>query len=315
MKLLITGCFGNLGRICIDTALAAGHSVRGCDVDSPANRRLARRYRDKIELVLGDIRDPELQTRCIGGVDAILHNAALLPPLTDTRPELAGQINVDASLALIKLAAAQTPAPRLVFPSSVTVFGPATPGETLRRADDPVIASDNYTSHKLAVENALYDRPQPWVILRVGVSVDARTLKTDRASFRKLLSANPDTPLEYVHPKDVAAAMCAAATNTEANHKILLIGGGQPCRTRHADFLGSAFAALGLRFPREIMGDHPYYTHWMDTAQAEALLQFQDHSFQDYQREIQQKLAPLRWLLWPVRPLLEAALPPLLKRV
>lgn len=313
MKILITGAFGNLGLMCVEEALSLGLEVRCFDLDNPANRKKASLYSTRAEIILGDLRDKAIQTTIVQGVDAIIHNASVLPPVTENAPELAQRINVEACQQLIEQAALCPQKPVFVFPSSVTVFGLPQAGEQPRSAQDPVQATDNYTRHKLTIENFLKTCPLPWVVLRVGVSVDTRTLATDRKTFRQLLDVQPQNPFEYVHPKDVARAMCRATQTAEARGKILLIGGGPLCQVTQRDFLNTAFEALGIPLPLSAHGQSPFYTHWMDTAESQRILQFQRHTFADYQNEMAAKLKPFRYLLFPLRWLVRAILPPLLK--
>ena len=117
MKVLITGAFGNLGLMCVSQALEMGYSVRCFDIDSPKTRKLADKitsqFSNDVEVVFGDIRDQQLINTLVKNVDAIIHNAALLPPMTDTHPELAESINVTACIDLINVAEQQSVPPVL----------------------------------------------------------------------------------------------------------------------------------------------------------------------------------------------------------
>ncbi len=322
MKLLITGALGNLGQKCLLQALQIGHEVRGFDLDTAANRRAYQQIaahpatQDRLEMVWGDITDLDTITDALKDIEGIIHNVSLLPPASEDHPELAHRINVLACQELIDAAQSLPQLPIFVFPSSVTVFGvDTTYPPTLKSPDDPVQASDHYTHHKLAVEQYLHNSQLPWVILRVGVSVDARTLKTDRNTFRKLLGVSPNNPLEYVHPNDVAWAMCRAVSEPRAWRKTLLIGGGPGCQVSHHDFMSTAFKALGLELPRHAFGSNTYYTHWMDTTESQQLLEFQNHDFVDYQQEMADKLRPYRFLLAPFRKLINPLLGPMLRKI
>ena len=314
-KVLITGAFGNLGLMCVEQSLAIGYQLRCFDIDNPATRKAAKAFQGRVEAVFGDLRDEALLDKLLEGVDAIIHNASLLPPLTESMPELAEAVNVTACRQLIAAAEALPEPPVFVFPSSVTVFGSQQPNDKVYTADDPVEASDNYTRHKITIEKALAESRLPWVVARVGVSVDARTLKTDRATFKKLLDVHPDNHLEYVHPKDVALAMCRAASEPSARRQILLLGGGKNCQITQREFMKVAFDALGLELPYTIHGREPFYTHWMDTTESQRILQFQRHDFADYTQEMQQRLRLLRLLLAPLRFLLNPLLVVLLRRL
>ena len=316
MKVLITGAFGNLGLMCIEEALSQGHEVRCFDLDSAQNQKHKRRFGKRCDVVLGDIRNTALHPELLDGIDAVIHNASLLPPLSENHPELAEAINVAATQALISSMESCSSPPRLIFPSSVTVFGKSLPGESARTLSDSVTASDNYTRHKLAIEKTLQASSLPWVILRVGVSVDARTLKADRATLRQLLNVHPESPLEFVHPKDVALAMCNAVSSAEANQRILLIGGGTNCQISHRRFISTAFSALSLNFPDQALkSQDAYYTHWLDSSEAQRLLSFQNHSFEDYEQEMANRMRPFRIGLRPLRPLLNRLLPYALAKI
>lgn len=315
MNILITGAFGNLGQMCVDSALKQGYRVRCFDLDSNQNQKVKRRYNSRCEVFLGDIRNTQLHSELLEGIDAVIHNASLLPPLSETQAELAEAINVDATRALIRSMEACSQSPRFVFPSSVTVFGKSFPGESVKTLSDSVSFSDNYTRHKLAIEQTLKGSSLSWVILRVGVAVDARTLKTDRATLRQLLNIHPESPLEFVHPKDVALAMCNAVKSVPANHRTLLIGGGKGCQINHYRFLKTAFTALSLTLPYNATSKERYYTHWMDSTEAQELLEFQHHTFEDYEREMAQKMRLIRIGIWPLRPLLNRLLPYALAKI
>lgn len=80
VKLLITGAFGNLGLMCVERALSMGHRVVGLDLDRRATRSAAAAHGARIEAVFGDVRDGGLVRRAVEDVDAVLHNASVLPP-------------------------------------------------------------------------------------------------------------------------------------------------------------------------------------------------------------------------------------------
>lgn len=293
MKVSITGAFGNLGIMCVNKAIELGHDVTCFDLNTAQNRKQARKF-SNIKTVLGDIRDTSILKAVVEGADAIIHNASVLPPVTDNCPELACSINVDACKALIDIAGESAKNPVFVFPSSVTVFGKPENNTSLKQSCDPVSPTDRYTQHKVMIEEYLKASSLNWVVLRVGVSVDARTLTTDKKTLISLLSIKPDNPMEYVHPKDVALAMCNALNAPKANNKVLLIGGGSDCQISHYQFMSTAFQAFGLDLRLSVLGKGSFYTHWMDTDEANRILKFQQHTFSDYKKEMHRKMRFVR---------------------
>ena len=315
--IVITGAFGRLGLMCVKQALKLGYRVRCFDIETSENKKTAQllsaKEKSRIEIMWGDIRDKKNFPQLLKNVNAIIHNAAILPPLSETQPEFAKTINVDASLELINTAQQLPQKPVFIFPSSVTVFGLPSSTTQNKKANDAVTATDNYTAHKIAVEASLSDSTLPWIVLRVGVSVDSRTLSTDKKTFASLLQVKADNPVEWVHPKDVALAMCKAASCEKAFRKTLLIGGGAQCQITQWQFLNAAFKAMGLQLDKSIFQDQEFYTHWMDTTQSQALLNFQQHSFSDYETEMRNRLKWLRLFLKPLSPAINPLLKPILR--
>lgn len=300
-RVLITGAYGNLGQMVVEEARRQGFEVLALDRATPRNRRIARRCGLDTSTHWGDIRHLELDS-LVAGVDGVIHLAAVLPPVTELAPELAHEINVGATQRVIESLERSASRAVLVYPSSVTVFGPPTNPGRLHRADDPTRATDNYSAHKIEVERRLAQSRVEWVVLRVGVAVDSRTFGTDAATLRRLFGVHADNPLEYVHPRDVALAMVNAVRRPHAWHKTLLIGGGERCRVTQHEFLATALDALGLGLPRELLGEAGYYTCWMDTAESQSILDFQRHSFADYRDEMRARMRWPRRLLTPLRP-------------
>ena len=300
---LVTGAFGNLGRRVLAELTARGHRVAAMDLDTPANRKGAAQAKGAFDQVIwGDIRQVDWPA-ALRDVRAVIHLAAILPPLTDRAPDLAKAVNLDATLALIAALEAQAEPALLVFPSSVTVFGYPT-GTALKQVTDAPKPSDAYTQHKVAVEERLAKSAIPWVVLRIGVSIDGHIPKTEKNMTQRMFATAPDSPVEYVHPADVALAAVNAIDNPAALRSIWLIGGGPSCRVTQYDLLAAPLQAMGVDLPRTMLGDGAFYTHWMDTAHSERVLRFQRHSFDDFRKELRSTIGRWRPIARPLAPLI-----------
>ena len=185
---LLTGAFGNLGQRVLAKLKAKGYRVRAMDLDTALNRKgaeIATGNYDEVQWA--DIRQVDW-SQALQGVSSIIHLAAILPPTTDEAPALAEAVNVGASLRLIEALEQQPTSTPLVFASSVTVFGyPATP--TLKRAEDEPKPSDNYTRHKVAVEQRLSASTIPWTVVRIGASVDGHRT-TSKAMVQRMFATD-----------------------------------------------------------------------------------------------------------------------------
>ncbi len=286
MQVLVTGAFGRLGQEVLRRLLGEGHTALAFDLPTKTNRRMATRFEDDVPIVWGDVRSKQDVDAVVKGCDAVIHNAGILAPMTEQQPELAHTVNVVGTQNIIKAMAAQPRPPRLVYASTFSVCGPRAPGGPPLTADDPAIGTDHYTSHKTECERMIQESDLPWVIFRIGVSVSAQAKDFSPDIFRLLFEIDPRTRLEYVHPRDVALAQIRAATSPDALGKILMIGGGESCRMTFEDFYAAIFDASGVgELPTEAYGRRAYYCDWMDTTESQAILQYQEHTFDDFIRE------------------------------
>ncbi|MCZ6807564.1 MAG: NAD(P)-dependent oxidoreductase [Deltaproteobacteria bacterium] len=283
MPVLVTGAFGRIGQEVLKRLVSEGHTAVAFDVPSKSNRRAAQRFGDKARVVWGDIRSTEDVDAAVKGCDAIIHNAGILAPMTEQQPELAYAVNVVGTQNIMKAMATQSSIPRLVYASTFSVCGPREPGGPPLTANDPAIGTDNYTSNKTECERIIRESGLPWVIFRIGVSVSAQTKDFSPDIFRLLFGIDPKTRIEYVHPRDVALAQVRAIEAPEALGKILMIGGGESCRMTFKDFYAAIFGASGVgELPAEAYGQRPYYCDWVDTTESQAILQYQEHTFDDF---------------------------------
>lgn len=309
MKVLVTGAFGNLGRPTVLELLRQGHQVRCLELPGGKARRNARQMRHGAEVLWGDVRDEGLLSQAVDGVDAVIHNAAVLWPATERNPESAHQVNVGGTAALIRVMEATGTRPLLVYSSSVSIYGPSRDRTPPLTADGPVNPTDHYTRHKVECEALVRGSALPWVIARIGVSLDPAARDASPEAFRTLFDVSPDNRIETIHPDDVALALANAARGGDAVGRTLLIGGGADCQVTHRDLFTAITGALGIKpFPPEAFGTRPFYTDWMDTGEAQDLLGFQRQTFEDYRINLAASLSRIRWALTPLRPLVRRML-------
>ncbi len=308
MKVLLTGAFGNVGRSALEELLRQGHQVRCFDLKTRRNRRLARRFGDRIEVVWGDLRRPEDVARAVEGQEVVLHLAFIIPKLSATgvesesRPDWAYEINVGGTRNLLEAMQAQPNPPRLIFSSSVHVYGRCQDRPPPRTAEDPVRPAEHYSRHKVLCETMIKASGLEWTILRFG-AVLPLDLRIDLGMF--------DVPLgnriEFVHTRDVGLALANAVSSDEVWGKTLLIAGGPGCRFHFGEMAGQLLEAMGVgMLPEEAFSRLPFCTDWMDTTESQRILQYRRHTFQDYVQEMAGRLGLRRHLVRLFRPLVRA---------
>jgi nucleoside-diphosphate-sugar epimerase len=296
MRVLLTGAFGNIGAATLRELLAAGHSVRCFDLASSATRRAARAFSGRCEFFWGDITRAGDVARAVEGQDAVIHDAALIPPQSERMPELTQRVNVDGTRNVVAACEAQPDKPRLIFASSISVFGPSSPDRPPpRRADEPMVATDHYSHSKVAAEQIVRASSLDWIVVRFGATPPEVASLSSERDLEQFFRTDPDNRVEYLHPRDAAVAQANAVKCDEAVHKVMLIGGGESCRIRLRDLNDAYFEASGIgTFPDSAFGKEPYYTDWMDTEESQRLLHFQSHSWEDHRRALMHQLRFVR---------------------
>ncbi len=285
MNVLVTGAFGNVGHSVVTELLAQGHRVRAFDIRTRASLRTARRFGGRIEVAWGDVRRTRDLEYALAETDAVVHAAFVIPPLSERRPEWAREINVAGTRNVVEAMQALVRPRRLVYTSSISITGPRGPAdEPPVTAAHPLLATDAYTAHKIETEAMVSGSGLDWTILRLGAVLP---LELPRRFDLMVFEIPEDQRMEVVHTRDVGLAVANALTCDEALGRILLIGGGERCRLRSRDLRTQIGDLLGMPpFPESAFTRRPYYTDFMDTEEAQRLLRFQRHSFDDYLSEV-----------------------------
>jgi nucleoside-diphosphate-sugar epimerase len=130
-KILVTGGFGYVGSRLTPHLLGLGHHVRVIDlllytkVGVEALKREASfpKWKDRFELIEGDIRDPAIVAQAVKGMDTVIHLAAISnDPTGDIDEILTRQVNFDA-VGLLLAQARAAGVKRFINASSSSVFG------------------------------------------------------------------------------------------------------------------------------------------------------------------------------------------------
>ena len=245
---LVTGAFGLVGSETVRQLMVDGRHVIATDLDVPANRKAADQM-PSTQVRWADLTDPDAVAELLREVSpsAIIHLAAIIPPVCYARPALARRVNVDATRYLVDAAAALPAPPRFVQASSVAVYGARNPHRIsdVLTADTPLRPSNIYGAHKVDAEKLVRASGLDWVVLRLGGVLTAEPrfdLDLDTIYFEASLPI--DGRIQTVDVRDVAHAF-VAATTAPVIGETLLIGGDESTGWSRA-IAPSMAAAMGL---------------------------------------------------------------------
>jgi nucleoside-diphosphate-sugar epimerase len=152
MKVLVTGGAGFIGSHVVDKLMLDGHDVVVLDNLFSGNMKNIEHHMNeaRFRFVKGDIRQALTVEKAIEGVDAVIHEAAIVSvPLSIENPVLTNEVNVKGTLNLLE-ASIKAKIKRFVYVSSCAVYGDIS--KLPINEDAPVRPLSPYASSKLTAE-------------------------------------------------------------------------------------------------------------------------------------------------------------------
>lgn len=222
MRVLVTGGAGYIGSVVARLLLGKGYQVRVLDLLMYGEQALVGLYHDdKFDFVCGDIRSVDVVNSALDGVDAVVHLAAIVGDPACTRlPELAREVNLDASLQLFELSQGQGVS-RFVFASTCSNYGKMGNPSQYVTEESELRPLSLYAETKVAVEKALLDVPvrdKPAVTVlrfatvfglspRMRFDLTVNEFTIELLIRRKLVVYGEQFWRPYIHVRDAARAI------------------------------------------------------------------------------------------------------------
>jgi D-erythronate 2-dehydrogenase len=147
MGIVVTGAGGFVGRALVRQLLDRGDDVVALDSQSGG-------IPDGARIVAGDLADPAVRADALAdGCTALIHLATVPGGAAEADPAASRRINIDAMYDLLLQASAINPGLRVVYASSIAVFGDPLPAAV----DDatPLSPKMIYGGHKAMMEDII----------------------------------------------------------------------------------------------------------------------------------------------------------------
>jgi nucleoside-diphosphate-sugar epimerase len=170
---------------------------------------------------------------------------------------------------------------RLVLASSVATYGVAR--RDVVGLDHPQQPIDFYGQTKVQNEHDVLASGRQAALLRIsGISVPA-LLEIPRPWF-----FTRDQKVEFVHLDDAAMAVANCVGNSAALGRVWQIAGGSAWRTTGQGYSDAVCDAFEIPPESATFLDSPNWPAWFDTAESQAGLNYQQHTFDDFIGELRQ---------------------------
>ena len=229
MRIVITGGCGFLGRRVAIRLLEGGTAAGPVDelvlfdnaapaLPLPEDRR--------VRLVTGDIADRGTVARLIApGTDAVFHLAAIVSGEAEANTDLGYRVNLDGTRAVLDACRALGTAPKLVFASSLAVYGGALP--PLVGEDTPLSPQSSYGTQKAIGELLVNDYSRkgfvdgravrlPTVVVRPGLPNRAAStfassmIREPLCGQDAVCPVSPETVMALASPRRIVTGLVQA---------------------------------------------------------------------------------------------------------
>jgi UDP-glucose 4-epimerase len=241
-RVLVTGGAGFIGSHLVDRLVEGGYGVRV--VDNFFTGKLSNIgghvAKGRVEFVEGDVRDASVMERCVEGVDAAVHLAAVTSvPFSVENPDLTFEVNVEGTVNLLR-PCAKAKVSKLVYVSSCAVYGE--PVFLPLTEEHPTVPNSPYASSKLAAEEFCLgfheSKLLSTVILRLfnvygarqpanGYSgVIAEFVDCCRRGLPLVVYGDGSQSRDFVHVSDVVDAILAVVGADSVDGEVFNVGSG-----------------------------------------------------------------------------------------
>ena len=284
-RYLVTGGAGFIGSHMVEALVRKEKRVRVLDNFSTGKRGNLSTVSGQIELVEGDVRDEAICRQAMGGVEAVIHLAALHEVVRTVEcPMETHEVNVTGTLNLL-LAARDAAVKRFVFASSSAVYGdnpviPRTESLQLSPISSPYAVSKLAGEHYCQLFSSLYGLETVCLRQDAGSAYAAVIPKFIFA----LLAGTPPTiygdgeqSRDFTFIGDCVAATLAASEAPGLSGTVLNIGTGQRttvnqlCTVTQQALHTDLSATYDAPQPGDVLHDQA------DIDRAKTLLQYRPH--------------------------------------
>lgn len=244
MKILVTGATGFIGNALVQKLLKQKNKIRVLVRDQKFKT-------NSVEIILGDVTNPESCGRACEGIDIVFHCAGVLGGWGIANQKF-WDVNVSGTKNMLD-AASQTGVKRFVHVSSCGIFGPLKDGEV---ADETNSYNPTNIYEKTKIEGEklvlLYAKKLPVTIVRpefVYGPGDRHLLPLFKTINEKrfVLFNNGKSTVHPTYIDDAVNAMLLAASNPKAGGHGFNIAG--PKQVSVKEFISTMSGALGVTSP------------------------------------------------------------------
>lgn len=275
MKILITGGAGGLGSELSKKLSIRGFKVRIFDLPNVDYSKVE--SLERTEIFKGDITKYSDVQEAVREVDAVLHLAAILPPVSEFDKERTMRINGGGTKNIVDVLKLDPRKPLLVFASSVCVYGVPDDKKITFSEEDFTAKTDYYSESKIYCEQTILNSGVKYIILRISGIVMA-----DFFEFPDILQFSTDQRIEFICRDDVTIALLSALEKQEAVEGIFILAGGKTWQMKGKEYISKVCEIMEVPLSEVRFPPKPTWFNWYDTYRSQLILGYQNTTFDNF---------------------------------
>ena len=275
LTIAITGGAGRIGRLVAADLRGWGARLRILDLPQANFEGLT--GEEGISVFAGDITDRDYVAEALTDCDVVVHLAAVLPPVADENEALAQRVNVEGTASVLAAMQGKSPPARLVFSSSVVVYGDTQATGPPVTCDRPLAGLGSYARSKMQSEALIADSGIPVTVLRVsGVAVAEALMPPQPWPF------TADQRMEFVLLEDAAGPLAQAAKDPATVGRTYNVAGGESWRMMGREYSADYYGLLMMEPEDAGFLKEPRAFDFYDTADTVRDLGFEPTPYREY---------------------------------
>ncbi len=296
--ILLTGASGTVGQEALKQLIAKDlYHISVFDIKNKKTESIFAPFKQQINVIYGDISNETEVQKIPKNLNAVIHLAAIIPPLADELPELAYKINVLGTKYLVNHLEETSPDCFVLYSSSISVYGDRVQNPNIK-VSDPIQISlgDEYGATKVAAEQLIQNSKLKWSIFRLAAIM--KNHKISKLMFHMPLA----TTFEICTPEDTARAfVLGIEKENELQNQTFNLGGGEKACTTYQAFLEKSFSIYGLGkldFPAHAFASHNFHCGRMaDGDELAAIVPFRKDDLNSYYAQVEKTVSKSQKIL------------------
>jgi UDP-glucose 4-epimerase len=274
VRLLVTGGAGRLGYIVSRMLMEKGFKISVFDLPQVNWSHVD--TLESVEKIKGDITDPQSVEKSCENIDAVVHLAALLPPISEKDLALTMKVNVTGTENILNSVNSKVP---ILLASSISTYGVTALDPPPIREGSPQKAHNNYSKSKIEAESKITEASNPSSILRIApISV------ADLVELPDVIPYRADQRVEFVLVEDAAVAIVNSLETCEGK-EVYNIAGGQSWQMKGDEYIKRFYDALGVDVD-PVFSEEYTAVDWYDTEKSKHL-GYQRTSFNRLEKKLE----------------------------